>query len=98
MQLKKADPFKKSQLASLKKKLEDWAISNEIEIETQNLVLKRRKQKMVAKTFYECGIVVPVNKKTKVGYRKIPETDGTFLFYYSMCVFFHLIIFHLHIS
>ncbi len=31
---------------------------------------------MVANTFYECGIVVPVDKKTQVGYRKIPETDG----------------------
>ena len=33
-------------------------------------------KKVVAKTFYSCGIVVPINKKTKVGYREIPETDG----------------------
>lgn len=72
----KSDPFKKSQLASLKKKLEDWAANNNISIEPQSHILKKRKQKMVAKTFYECGIVVPVDKKTKVGYRKIPETDG----------------------
>ena len=43
----------------------------------QSQILKDRKKNMVAKTFYSCGIVVPVNKKTKVGYRKIPETDGT---------------------
>lgn len=76
MKQQKSDPFKKSQLASLRKKLEDWATNNKIPIEPQSHTLKKRKQKMVAKTFYECGIVVPIDKKTKVGYRKIPETDG----------------------
>jgi hypothetical protein len=74
--IKKADPFKKSQLATLKKQLEDWANKNDIIIEPQSEILKKRKKLMVAKTFYECGIVVPVDKKTQVGYRKIPETDG----------------------
>nr|SVE83839.1 EOG090X0BAY [Daphnia pulex] len=74
--IKKADPFKKSQLATLKKQLEDWANKNDIIIEPQSEILKKRKKLMVAKTFYECGIVVPVNKKTQVGYRKIPETDA----------------------
>ncbi len=45
-------------------------------MEPQSDTVKRRRKLKVAKTFYECGIVVPVNKKTKVGYRKIPETDG----------------------
>jgi hypothetical protein len=74
--IKKADPFKQSQLATLKKQLEDWANKNDIIIEPQSQILKKRKKLMVAKTFYECGIVVPVDKKSKVGYRKIPETDG----------------------
>lgn len=74
--MKKTDPFKQSQLVKLKKQLEEWATSRGIPIETKEEVLKKRKKNMVAKTFYECGIVVPVNKKTKVGYRKIPETDG----------------------
>jgi hypothetical protein len=60
----------------LKKQLEDWANRNDIIIEPQSQILKKRKKLMVANTFYECGIVVPVDKKTQVGYRKIPETDG----------------------
>nr|CAH0102221.1 unnamed protein product [Daphnia galeata] len=74
--IKTADPFKKSQLATLKKQLEDWANRNDIIIEPQSQILKKRKKLMVANTFYECGIVVPVDKKTQVGYRKIPETDA----------------------
>nr|SVE77798.1 EOG090X0BAY [Daphnia lumholtzi] len=74
--VKNVDPFKKSQLMSLKKQLEDWADKNGILIEPQNQILKKRKKLMVAKTFYECGIVVPVDKKTKVGYREIPETSA----------------------
>lgn len=74
--VKKVDPFKKSQLMSLKKQLEDWANKNGILIEPQNQILKKRKNLMVAKTFYECGIVVPVDKRTNVGYRQIPETSG----------------------
>lgn len=70
------DPFKKSQLSVIKKQLDDWASKNGILIEPQSQILKKRKKQMVAKTFYECGIVVPVDKKTSVGYRKIPETSG----------------------
>lgn len=60
----------------LKKQLEEWAEKNDILTQTQDQVIKKRKKNMVARTFFECGIVVPVNKKTKVGYRKIPETNG----------------------
>nr|CAG4634993.1 EOG090X0BAY [Alona affinis] len=74
--LKKVDPFQKTQLANLKKKLEDWAAKNSITIDSSNPKLKQRKKKVVAKTFYQCGIVVPVDSKTDVGYRKIPETDS----------------------
>nr|SVE75951.1 EOG090X0BAY [Daphnia hispanica] len=74
--VKKSDPFKKSQLTTLKKQLEDWASKNGILIEPQSQILKIRKKRMVAKTFYECGIVVPVDRKTKVGYREIPETNA----------------------
>nr|CAG4649592.1 EOG090X0BAY [Scapholeberis mucronata]SVE93812.1 EOG090X0BAY [Scapholeberis mucronata] len=74
--MKKTDPFKQSQLVKVKKQLEEWANNRGIPIENKEDLLKKRKKNMVAKTFYECGIVVPVNKKTKVGYRKIPETDA----------------------
>nr|SVE74375.1 EOG090X0BAY [Daphnia barbata] len=73
--LKEADALKKGQLMALEKQLEDWASKNGVLIEKQSQILKRRKKQMVAKTFYECGIVVPVNSRTQVGYRKIPETN-----------------------
>ena len=76
MKIQKADPFQKSRLATLKKQLEDWASNNDISMESHNQFLKDRKKKVVMKTFYGCGVVVPYNKKTKVGYREIPESDG----------------------
>nr|SVE73751.1 EOG090X0BAY [Daphnia atkinsoni] len=76
LSMKRVDPFKKSQLMIIKKQLDDWASKTGILIEPQSQILKKRKKEMVAKTFYECGIVVPVDKKTSVGYRKIPETSA----------------------
>nr|CAG4636424.1 EOG090X0BAY [Eubosmina coregoni]SVE69992.1 EOG090X0BAY [Eubosmina coregoni] len=75
---KKCDPFLKTKLIALRKQMEDWTKENNVSSflhETQSC-LKNRMKKVVAKTFYSCGIVVPINKKTKVGYREIPETDG----------------------
>ena len=75
---KKCDPFLKIKLIALRKQMEDWTKENNVSSflhETQSC-LKNRMKKVVAKTFYSCGIVVPINKKTKVGYREIPETDG----------------------
>nr|CAG4643424.1 EOG090X0BAY [Ilyocryptus agilis] len=71
---KNADPFVKTKLVALKKQVEEWAKKNAITL--QNQAFMSRKKKVVAKTFYQCGIVVPVDKKTKVGYREIPESDA----------------------
>lgn len=34
-------------------------------------------RKVVAKTFFKCGMVVPYNQKTQLGYREIPENEQT---------------------
>ena len=57
-----------------KKQLENWTKENNISME--NVTMKERSKKIVAKTFYQCGIVVPVDKKSQVGYREIPESNG----------------------
>lgn len=74
--LKKCDPFHKTRLTSLRKQLDEWTSKNNIAIKLLGDGMKARKKKVVAKTFYLCGIVVPVNPKTQVGYRKIPESDS----------------------
>merc|ERR1712071_155261 len=72
--LKKADPFHKTKLMKFKKQLENWTKENNISME--NVTMKERSKKIVAKTFYQCGIVVPVDKKSQVGYREIPESNA----------------------
>lgn len=73
--LKKANPFHKTNLVKLKKQLDNWV--KEHNILSGNKIMKERSKKVVAKTFYQCGIVVPVDKKSRVGYRDIPETNAT---------------------
>jgi len=71
--LKKGNPFYRANLVKLKKQLDNWALEHNIPL--QNHTMNQRSKKVVARTFYQCGIVVPVDKKTKVGYRDIPESN-----------------------
>lgn len=73
--LKKANPFNKPSLVKLKKQVNNWAEEHNISLENQ--IMKARSGKVVAKTFYQCGIVVPVDKKSNIGYRDIPESNAT---------------------
>ncbi|XP_073512430.1 histone PARylation factor 1 isoform X2 [Phyllobates terribilis] len=45
-------------------------------LEQKTASMKRRDKKVVTKSFHGAGLVVPVDKKTDVGYRELPETDG----------------------
>nr|CAG4645033.1 EOG090X0BAY [Leptodora kindtii] len=58
---KGADPFKTSKMTALRNSLNSWASSKGILIQGLD---KERKKRVVAKTFYGCGIVVPYNRKT----------------------------------
>ena len=74
--MKKADPFQKVALNKFQKQLQNWAAEHGISLQSPTASMKDRTKKVVAKTFYQCGIVVPFDKKTKVGYREIPESEG----------------------
>ena len=40
--------------------------------------MKERERKVVARTFHGAGIVVPYDRKTGVGYRKLSVSEGEF--------------------
>lgn len=39
--------------------------------------MKEREKKVLARTLHGAGIVVPFDRKTQVGYRKLSTTEGT---------------------
>ncbi|XP_073433392.1 histone PARylation factor 1 isoform X3 [Dendrobates tinctorius] len=45
-------------------------------VDQKTASMKQRDKKVVTKSFHGAGLVVPVDKKTDVGYRELPETDG----------------------
>lgn len=61
----------------LSEKVKKWAESNGYSIEEYDK--KARIKNVICKTFHGAGIVVPYNKKTQLGYRKLVETDGKVL-------------------
>nr|CAG4638660.1 EOG090X0BAY [Cyclestheria hislopi] len=73
---KTANPFMKTKLQAFQSELVKWANEKEFPLQAHTQRMKDRDKKVVAKTFYGCGIVVPYDKKTKVGYREIPETNA----------------------
>uniref|UniRef100_A0A6A7FU08 UPF0609 protein C4orf27 homolog n=2 Tax=Hirondellea gigas TaxID=1518452 RepID=A0A6A7FU08_9CRUS len=75
--VKTADPFKKTALVKLIKQLESGAEKHGFKFSTKAEVVRQRKRNVVCRSFHGAGIVVPVDKKTEVGYREIPETDAS---------------------
>ncbi|KAF2354235.1 Histone PARylation factor 1 [Trinorchestia longiramus] len=73
---KKADPFKKAAFSKMVTQLETAAKSYGFALDSKAEAVKRRRKKVVCKSFHGAGIVVPFDKQTDVGYREIPETDG----------------------
>lgn len=69
-------PFNKSAIAVIKKSLEEWADKHNIKLNTFDSKIKARSHKIVTKTFHKAGLIVPVEKKTSIGYRDIIESDG----------------------
>ncbi|GLV35241.1 uncharacterized protein CBL_01610 [Carabus blaptoides fortunei] len=69
--LKSADPFKKMTITKLQKSL----ICKAKELNISLNVSMLRSRKTVCKTFHTAGVVVPYNRKTELGYRKLPVND-----------------------
>ena len=71
-----ADPFKKVKLDTLQNKMLGWMKDNNVDYTMNQDVMKKRRRKVVCKSFLGVGLCVPLDKKTQVGYREIPETNG----------------------
>ncbi|KAG7305615.1 hypothetical protein JYU34_009707 [Plutella xylostella] len=71
---KKKSPFTAMACQKMMDKVAKWAKTSNYSLE--EFTMKNRQPKIVTKTLHGAGIVVPYNKKTQIGYRKLVETDG----------------------
>lgn len=79
--------FNRGAANSLKKSLELYAAANNIRFDTFSTKVRARNLTTVTKTFHKAGLVVPVDRKTQVGYRELIETEGS---YWAYIIFFFL--------
>lgn len=63
----------------MKKLIEGYAAANDIKLTTFSAANRARNLTVVTKTFHKAGLVVPVDRKTQVGYRELIETNGKVL-------------------
>lgn len=73
--LKTADPFKKMSLTKLHKSIVNTAKDLKINLDKHTSNMSARHRKTVCKAFHTVGIVVPFNRKTELGYRKLPVDE-----------------------
>lgn len=72
-------PFNRGAANSAKKSLEDWATNSiSFKIDSFSKRIRARNLNVVTKTFHKAGLIVPVEKKTGIGYRELHETDSKF--------------------
>lgn len=66
-------PFELAGVTSLRKKLRQFCESNSIAVDDQSLssVLRERNAKVVVPTLHAAGLVVPLDRRTRVGYRPL---------------------------
>ncbi|CAH2092249.1 unnamed protein product [Euphydryas editha] len=71
---KKTSPFISMACQKVMEKVKSWAEEHNYSLEEFNM--KNRLKNIVCRTFHSAGIVVPYNKKTQLGYRKLAESDA----------------------
>nr|XP_021187802.2 histone PARylation factor 1 [Helicoverpa armigera] len=71
---KKHSPFTAMSCQKLMDNIKQYAEEHKISLEEFNM--KKRLAQTVTRSFHGAGIVVPYNKKTQVGYRRLVETDA----------------------
>ncbi|XP_050362636.1 histone PARylation factor 1 [Nymphalis io] len=71
---KKTSPFISIACQKMMEKVKNWAEEHKYSLEEFNM--KKRLPRIVCRTFHNAGIVVPYNKKTQLGYRKLVESDA----------------------
>lgn len=62
----------------MKKLIEGYATSKNINLNTFSVANRARNLTVVTKTFHTAGLVVPLDRKTQIGYRELIETNGKF--------------------
>lgn len=72
-----SDPFTKMKIPPLQKALTTWALNKGYTLGKSSAQMQARQKKIVTRTFHECGIVVPVDKKNDIGYRELAVTDSS---------------------
>lgn len=81
-------PFNRGAANSLKKSLEIYAAANGIRLDTFSTKVRARNLTVVTKTFHKAGLVVPVDRKTQVGYRELIETEGIYdIHHYNLTLY-----------
>ncbi|XP_054264525.1 histone PARylation factor 1-like isoform X2 [Macrosteles quadrilineatus] len=73
----KADPFSRMKIPKYQKILKEWTNKEGFCLDKTNKQMEARARKVVAKTFHNAGIVVPVDKKNDVGYRELAASNVT---------------------
>lgn len=73
---KKKSPFTSIACQKLITPLKEWANKNNFTLEPNTPLMKKRMNSVVAKTFHGAGILVPYNRQTNLGYRRLAEPDG----------------------
>lgn len=73
---KTATPFSQPKISKLQKALQGYAEECGFTLEHKTQAMKQRDRRTVSKTFNGLGLLVPVEKKTEVGYRELLETDA----------------------
>lgn len=69
-------PFNHKGLADMRKAISSFVSENNFERRSLVEAKAARARKISAKTFHNVGIVVPVDKKTSIGYRPLIESDA----------------------
>uniref|UniRef100_A0A1B0DBZ8 PBZ-type domain-containing protein n=1 Tax=Phlebotomus papatasi TaxID=29031 RepID=A0A1B0DBZ8_PHLPP len=69
-------PFNRTKIGALKKSLQGWVVDQGLEVTNAAELIKNRQKMLVCKTFHTAGLVVPVEPKTKIGYRPLMQTDA----------------------
>ncbi|XP_026491073.2 histone PARylation factor 1 [Vanessa tameamea] len=71
---KKTSPFISIACQKMMENVKNWAEEHKYSLEEFNM--KKRIPNTVCRSFHSAGIVVPYNKKTQLGYRKLAESDA----------------------
>lgn len=71
-----ATPFNKAAANKMKKALEDFANAKDIDLTNAEELIKEREAKIVCRSLHRVGIVAPLDRRTKVGYRPLQVSDA----------------------